>query len=338
MPRKDTAAIASGFGTWKAPQKSIAEGIEALQKHFSAIMKQRRETQLRDAAANRKVTAALAKEWKKAGIDLSNVAAVCHGNAVRYQADFKKYRNRKPPTRVKDPRISRYLSGRNVRGFAPAPSNQFSVVRTPPYDAFALFTPSPPTTPTTFWFRNADFDGSMNYFQDTPITSPTPSNFVVGGAVGITFSPPPIFGVPWPFFGFASVQMNAGNTLEMSGHVGANAFGYSHSQGDVGWAIEEFDENNNFLGFIQNVSTDEFYIDADFGQSFSAFVAPPTFTSQTSFVTFPLSKYIILVTLWGNIDASGASGLGSLWSSQAAGFGEMVVQSMSVTWSPSFLP
>lgn len=331
MRRKDSKN-ANGLGIWKAPSRSITVGMEALRKNFAETMNRRRAAQVRDAAANRTVAEALEKEWTKAGFNVDSISAISRENAARYEANMKKYRNRKPPRNVKDSRLASYLSEQKLRNFAPSPfSPQFSIVRTPPYDVFDLFTPSPLPT-GSFFFANASFDGGMNYFLDTPFAAPAPSNFDAGGAVGITFSPPQPFGNA--FLGITSVQMNAGSSVEMTGNVNANFSGISHSQGDIGWTVEEFDEGGNFLGFIEDTSADEYYLDASFGTWHeSAFFAPTTFTSQTSFLTFPGNNYIILVTLWGNISASGAEGP---WASQAAGFGMMAVQSITVTWSLFF--
>jgi hypothetical protein len=332
MPPKQTRGIATPFGTWHAPKKSIAQGIEALEKHVSAVAKKRREMRVRDIAANRKVTTALGREFKKAGIDINKVGAVSLANSIRSQADMKKYRNRKPPSGLNDSGLSPSLMARNVHNFAPFNTSNF--VRTPPYDVIANINPSPAPSPTSAWFNNASFNGGMNYYLDTPITSPAPSNFETGAAVGITFQPT-FFGMPNPLFGFASVQMSAGGSLFMSAHAGSNFWGYGHSEGSVGWLVEEFDQSGNFLRFVQATYVEQYYLDSNWGQSASAFLTPPAFTSQTNFVTFPLRSYIILVWFWGDISASGAEGL---WGSQASGYGEMAVQSISVNYSVSFFP
>jgi hypothetical protein len=313
---------------WKAPKKSMAQAMDVLSKHVSAMMKKRRETQIQTVAMNKKVTEALAKELAKAKIDINAVGAVSLANSMRNQTDMSKYRKRKPPTSSGDPRLAPYLSKSNVRNFAPF--NQFSIVRTRPYDISGTIRPSPNPSPTSFWFANANVNGSMSYFLDTPMTSPAPSNFDAGAAVGIAFNPM-LGSIPSPFVGIAALQMSAGESLLMSAHAGANIFGYGHSEGSVGWIIEEFDEQANFTGIVESPYVEQYYLDATWGQSARAFINPPSFSSQTGFLTIPGHFYIAFVWLWGDISASGAQGW---WASQASGFGEMVVQSISLNWSP----
>lgn len=334
MSAKQTIKELRRFGTWEVPKKSITQGTQALEKHLRAMREKRRVAQLAATAANKKFTSVLEKELKTVGINTKRVGAVCLANCHQAEAEMRKYKKRNPPKSAADPRYSSYSIDRNARPLAPAPFNTFSVVRVPPYDAFLTSLPNPAPGPTSFFFANADFDGSMNYFLDTPITSPSPSNFDVGAAVGIAFNPT-IDTVPSPFFGLASVQMSAGNSLFMTGNASTNFLGYSHSEGSVGWIVEEFDENNNFIGFVETTWVEQYYLDSNWGQTNRAVVSPPSFTAQTSFITVPVHSYIVLVWLWGNINAAGNQGW---WASQAAGFGEMSVQSISLTWSPTLWP
>jgi hypothetical protein len=330
--RKGASKTTNPSGIWEPPTISVKKGAEALQKYLMAESKKRREVHARVAVGNRKMAEAIAREFKSAGIDVKKIEPIGLANSIQNQDEMKKYRRRKPPTGPISPRDSPYLPAGSLRNFAPAPSNSLDVTRTPPYDFQAIIPATPPPLPPdSLAFANASVSGGMNYFLDTPLQAPAPSNITTGALVGISLVP--TFGpILSPFFGFASLQMSA--SLFMVGNASSNfPFGYGHSEGSVGWMVLEFDENGNFTRLADSTYAEQYYIDVYSGQTNRAVIENSAFNSQTTFLTVPLHFYQVFVWFWGNIMAAGNQGA---WGSQAAGFGEIFVQSMSWTWVPTF--
>jgi hypothetical protein len=254
------------------------------------------------------------------------VSEVARANAEKNEALMRTYRNRKLPAKFKD-RKSAVLRGSPALPSRALPNfNAMHMMRTPPFDSQAT---QPPATPNgSFAFANANVDGALNFFLDTPITAPAPSNFMAGALVGILFFPT-IDTVLSPFFGFASLQLSA--SIFMDSNLSCNFLGNAHSEGSVGWIIQEFDAQGNFTQLIQEIWTEQYYLDVNFGQTNSALVNNAAFGSATTFVTNPVHFYQIWVWFWGQINAAGNQGL---WASQAAGFGQMSLESITVDWNP----
>lgn len=110
--------------------------------------------------------------------------------------------------------------------------------------------------------------------------------------------------------------------------------GYGHSEGSVGWLVQDFDENGNFTRIAETTFAEQYYIDVYSGQTNRAVVENSAFNSQTTFLTFPLHFYQVFVWFWGNIVAPGNQGP---WGSQPAGFREIFVSSITWNWVPALL-
>jgi hypothetical protein len=304
----------------------LSKHLDFVAKYVRARSAQRRETQERNARRNVKVATAMARSFSKAGIDTSQIDAVCLANAAEAEREMKKYRQQRKLVPPKPLPLPRGLTSSNRIGAAPFNPNNF--FRTPPFDiADAWLSPVPTGS---FAFANSAPSGSMNFFMVTPINAVAPGNISADAVMGIIFPP---FGLAFPTLGLISASMTG--TLTMTAHAACSFLGYGHSDGGVGWIVLELNSLGEITRQVELLWNDKYYIDVNFGQSTSANLPTAEFSSSTSFVTLPGMNYEIYVWLEGNIQASGSQGL---WASMAAGFGSLSVSTISGSWSPFIFP
>jgi hypothetical protein len=315
-----------------------AEHLRLVKEHIAAYHTKRLAAKSDVFARNAKTAKLIADEFQKAGMDFKNVNAMLQKNALDLSENQRRpsqssvaapaltnptleaYRRLGPPGGVSAP------SG----GTAPLPAPA-GVIRMAPYDfADTQFIPSDPNTafPGSFTFADANIDGGMRFFMDTPLSAPVPSNITAGALVGILV-PPAL--TQSSLFGILTATMS-GTVVQMSAHAGCNFSGAANSEGSIGRIIATVDPNT---GLIQQPVTsnysEQYYLDVAFGQSNSFFEDTTPFSVQFSFVTDSLLWFEIYLWFWGVIQASGAQGP---WASFASGFGQLVLESIALTFQP----
>jgi hypothetical protein len=321
MVSKKLSTKANRHGAWEPPSTSAKNGLKAIRELVNSKNEQTRAMHARVAERNGKMADATAREFAKAGIDFKKLEAIGVATSIQTQEEMKKYRKRTSPR----PGPGGLLPLQNVAAVQRNATNSITVC-TPPFINDAWVNPPNPG-PGVGAFANSNANGRMEYFMDVPMTSHTPADIVTVAVNGIMLVP--ILGSTLPpVLGFAGVQMSAG--LQMSGHATANFFGYAHSEGSVGWIVEEFDMYGNFTRFVETTYQEQYYIDVN-GRTDSVQVENENYSSSTLFLTYPERFYQVYVWFWGNTHAAGNQGP---WASQAAGFGKIGVQSISWIWSP----
>lgn len=302
-----------------------------IKQHINRLFAERQTSRAAVESMNRKVSTAFSEELKKVGVDFAKIDSVSSENATKLHGEIQKFKSN-TETLLKNhrPRLQKTLGARRLIP-TPAPSNFQTIVRTPPYDiADSDIQPPNPQPPSTVAFVTSTTEGILDYFMDTPMTSPNPSNVVASAIVGIVFFP--TFGsVLSPFFGIASANMTG--FLAMDGRASCNFSGTAHTEGSVGWIVAQLNADGEIVGIVDQNYLEQYYFDVNWGSSDQEQVTNTSFTEGTTFLTWPDSLYEIYVWEWGNISASGADGA---WASQAAGAGTLIVESITVNWNPFF--
>jgi hypothetical protein len=326
MPRQATTT--KPVKTWEPPAKSIAAGLKALKSYLASTDTVRRQLRAAADTRNVKMSEVVAQQLADAGVNVEKIGAAGLANLAQSRREMDAYLRK---ARTFKPAAAKSVHAITLVPFGRAPFNALSVTRTPPFDiADASF--NPPDIRPAFGFVNSNKNnGGMSYFLSSAVA--VPSDIVGTCLMGIQLIP--VWGpIISPFFGFASVQMNA--SVSMIGSASSAFSGYGHSEGSIGWIVMELDTNGVFTRVVEQTYAEQYYIDVTFGQNIvGPPVTNPAFSSQTSFVTNPERFYQVYVWFWGNIHASGNN---PIWGSHAAGSGSIAIESINWTWNPSIFP
>ena len=310
-------------------QAEITKNLKFINKHIASLIDTRHKALARQAAMNAKVSRVLAKEFTKVGLDLRKIDAVCEQNSAKNHDDFKKYvsrMNRVPKGRI--PRKTSSIPDLRTNNIVPFLSPVVSGSATSPFALFDHNTDPPNPPPGTDGRADANGSGFAMYHLDIPETAPPPPPTITGTAhVGFVETFTPSF---FPLPGFAIINLNA--NLTMTGSASCNIAGNALSEGAVGWIVDEMDDSTGNIRTIYRDYVDQYYIDVSTGGSGEVPVNNPAFSPQITINTWPNRHYFVVLWFFGTILASGNAAAGEPWKSQAAGFGQINVNSFNWSW------